>query len=81
MDIDSKRASSATAGRLPMTRKRLRQRGKPKKLLQEKKLQRKRKRIRRLSRGPGMRRRRNWKMTSGKFRRRSRMKTQALWLL
>ena len=52
-----------------MMRKRLRQRGKLRKLLQDNKLQRKGKRSRRLSREPGMRRR-SWKITSGNFRRR-----------
>ena len=56
---------------LSLIRKRLRQIGKLRKLLQENKLPRKGKRSRRLSREPGMTR--NWKITSGKM--------QASWLL
>ena len=56
---------------LSLIRKRLRQIGKLRKLLQENKLPRKGKRSRRLSREPGMTR--NWKITSER--------TQASWPL
>ena len=53
-----------------MMRKRLRQRGKLRKLLQDNKLQRKGKRSRRLSREPGMKKFEDNIRDSGNFRRR-----------